>query len=123
MIAATLLMLAQAVPETPARQPSIAEMMATYHARTAAGVRCAAPDDSADITVCALRRADRWRLPLTVVDAGDPRHEGVPAERARLIAVPSRCAEKSLFLVGCGMAGMSVGTAGVHLAGERPLAP
>jgi hypothetical protein len=62
--------------------------------------------------------------PLTVIDPNDPRHEGVPAERERMLARTNNCQEKSTFLVGCGAAGVSVSTrSGVSLMGERPIAP
>ena len=75
---------------------------------------------SDDITICAKRDADRFRVPLETVDID----KGVPAERARLIERPNNCQEKSAFLVGCGKVGVGVSSQhGVVLGGERPIAP
>jgi hypothetical protein len=114
MIGAALLMLLQSVPD---------EALVRYRAKTAAGPRCATAADPAEVTVCGRRDADRYRVPLIERDPADPKNEGVPMERERLFARTSNCEEKSVFLVGCGKAGVSVGTNGFHLAGERPLAP
>lgn len=97
--------------------------MATYRARTRATVECrgARPDD---ITICARRDADRYRVPLDTIDRDDPKNEAVRVERDRLLARTDNCHEMSPFLVGCGKAGVGVSTSrGVHLLGERPLAP
>ncbi len=95
-----------------------------YRAMTSATPACSHPDGD-DVVVCGRRSADRYRAPLVVHDAGDPMYEGVPAERERLFARTDNCQEKSLFLVGCGSAGVkaTVGAGGVHVAGERALAP
>ena len=102
---------------------SASGMMAVYHDKTQGDARCAAPTGN-DVVVCGRRAADRYRVPLIEYDAGDPRHEGVPAERERLLARTNNCEEHSTFLVGCGMAGVTVSSQhGVVLDGERPLAP
>ena len=91
---------------------------------TRAGPQCTAPTDSSEVTVCGRRTADRYRVPLIEVTAGDPAHQGVPAERERLLARTTACQEHNAFQIGCGMAGVSVSTArGVTLGAERPLAP
>ena len=109
-----LLLLLQAVPE---------EAMVRYREKTAVTPRCAVAGDADEVTVCGRRAADRYRVPLIERAADDPKNEGVPMERERMLARTSNCREKSVFLVGCGKVGVSVGTAGVSLAGERPLAP
>ena len=94
------------------------------HAMTRASPQCTAPADSGEVTVCGRRQADRYRLPLVAVDLDDPGHEGVAAERDRLLARTTNCQEHRAFLVGCGMAGVTLSTRhGVALGGERPLAP
>jgi hypothetical protein len=94
-----------------------------YHEATRATVECNATH-SDDILVCARRDADRYRVPLVTVNADDPRNQGVPAERARLIERPNNCQEKSAFLVGCGKVGVGVSSQhGIVLGGERPIAP
>lgn len=113
------LILLLAAPDAPA-----AWAITPYRTLTSATPACSHPD-GADVVVCGRRTADRYRAPLIVHDAGDPRYEGVPAERERLFARTSNCQEKSLFLVGCGSFGVkaTVGAGGVTVAGERPLAP
>ena len=87
--------------------------------------RCSESPSSADVVVCGRRRADRYRLPLVMHDAGDPRHEGVPEERARLLARTSPLQQRGASLAGGGMAGMHAvtGGRGTQVAGLRPLAP
>jgi len=103
--------------------PQLDTAMDRYRTATRATIDCHdnQPDD---IVICGRREADRYRAPLTVTDPDDPRHEGVPAERERMLARTNNCQEKSTFLVGCGAAGVSVSTrSGVSLMGERPIAP
>jgi len=114
MIVAALLVLLQSTPDSA---------MVQYREKTAVGPRCAAAKDPGEVTVCGRRDADRYRVPLIERDPADPKNEGVPMERERMLARTSNCEEKSIFLIGCGKAGVSVGTGGFHLAGERPLAP
>jgi hypothetical protein len=93
-------------------------------ARTSAAIPCRTTSDQGEIVVCALRHADRYRVPFVQHDAGDPKHEAAFAERERLLARTSNCDEKSLFPVQCGMAGVSAratfGSSGTEL---RTLAP
>lgn len=89
--------------------PPQADLVATARERLAAERRCVLDPDSTDITVCGLRRADRFRVPFVVRDPGDPRHEGVHAERVRLLNPTNPVKELSPFLVGGGMAGVSAG--------------
>ncbi len=99
------------------------DAMARYRQKTTAGPRCASAEDAQEVLVCGRRDADRYRVPLVERDPADPKNEGVPMERERMLARTSNCEEKSIFLIGCGKAGVSVGTGGIRLAGERPLAP
>ena len=100
--------------------------VAHYRAITAVGPHCATAS-STDITVCARRNADRYRLPLIEPSSGDPKIQDVPGERERLFARTSNCQEKSLFLVGCGKVGVGMkagfGPGGIYGAQVRPLAP
>lgn len=94
-----------------------------YRALTAAEPRCRYDPNSTDITVCGLRRADRYRVPFVTHDAGDPRREPVMAERERYLARTSNCQEKSTFLIGCGSMGVSVKAGGGRDGPElRPMA-
>lgn len=93
--------------------------------RQIAGRRCVYDSAATDVTVCGLRHADRYRVPFVVHDPGDPRHEGVPAERVRLLHRTTPLDDLTPFLVGGGMAGvgMTVGADGARAAGLRKLAP
>lgn len=119
-------MLAAALMLMLAADDSVA-ILAEYRARTNADIRCRDTTDNGEIIVCGARAADRYRLPFIIYDAGDPRHEGVMAERERLQAQTTPCAEHSAFLVGCGMAGVHAsarfGSDGITGARLRPLAP
>lgn len=97
--------------------------MDVYRVLTAAEPRCVAHADTTDVTVCGLRRADRFRVPFLVPEKGDPRHEAVAAERHRYLARTDNCQDKSLFLVGCGSFGLSA-TVGGRQSGVsvRPMA-
>lgn len=83
-------------------------LIAKANTLTAAEQRCVPDPDSTDITVCGLRNADRFRVPLMVHDPGDPRYETVSAERNRLLHRTNPVQDLSPFLVGGGMAGVSV---------------
>ena len=99
--------------------------MGNYQAMTRVEPRCSAPRAGNEIVVCGRRRADRWRMPYILKEAGDPTIQNVSAERNGLIATTTPCQDNSVFLVGCGKGvGVSVNTAigggsGVKL---RPLA-
>lgn len=119
MLATMLLVLAGA-------EGSAERVFADYLRATAVAVRCPERAQSGEVVVCGRRRADGYRLPLEIVpDAGDPRHEGVLAERERLQAKRDNCREKSAFLIGCGMAGagVSTGGGGTRLLAARELSP
>lgn len=102
-----------------------ADPIHTARTKLSAEQRCAVDPDSTDVTVCGMRRADRFRVPFVTHDPGDPRHEPVMAERTRLLARTTPIQEKSLFLVGGGMAGvsMTLGPGGVRTEGLRTPAP
>jgi hypothetical protein len=111
-----------------AGQPADAQTaLVHYRAVTAVGPHCDTGANGTDITVCARRNADRYRLPLIEQDAGSPKIQNVSAERERLFASTSNCQEKSLFLVGCGKVGVGAtagfGPGGIYGARLRPLAP
>lgn len=115
MIAATWPVLAHADERTVVRN---------YLALTQVEPRCSAPRAATEIVVCGRRRADRWRVPYLLKEAGDPSIQNVSAERNGLIPTTTPCQERSIFLVGCGKVGIGVSTAiggetGVKL---RPLA-
>lgn len=90
--------------------PIAADVDALFQAaldRTAAEHRCAPAADSTDITVCGLRRADRFRVPIVVHDPGDPRYQSVRQEREALLHRTNAVQDKSYFLVNTGQAGVT----------------
>ena len=91
-------------------------VLEVYREKTSVDRRCVRSANTTDITVCGLRDADRFRVPFSARDPGDPLWEPVPEERRRYLARTDNCEEKSLFLVGCGAFGLSVTTGG---DGER----
>lgn len=101
------------------------DVLETARVKLAAERRCVVDPDSTDVTVCGMRRADRFRVPFITHDPGDPRHETVMTERKRLLARTTPLQEKSPFLVGGGHAGVTVtaGAGGVRAEGARPPAP
>jgi hypothetical protein len=96
-----------------------------HRAATRAEIPCRATDAQDEITVCALRDADRYRVPFVEITPGDPHHEGVFDERVRSFAVTNNCTEMRLMQVGCGMVGISLSTSGsgVRVATKREPAP
>lgn len=103
----------------------VEEALKAYREKTSAEIRCRQTREHDEILVCAARDSDRYRLPLIEIDPGDRQHEGVFEEAARLQARTNKCQDLSLFLVGCGAAGigLSVGAGGSRFQGLRPLAP
>lgn len=99
--------------------------LARANSRLAPEQPCAVDPDSTDVTVCGLRRADRLRVPFNLATPGDPRREGVMAERTRLLHRTNPIADLSPFLVGGGMAGasVSVGADGTRAETLRRPAP
>jgi hypothetical protein len=100
--------------------------MNKYLAMTKVEPRCSAPKASSEIIVCGRRRADRWRVPYLLKEAGDPSIQNVSAERNLLASEPrAPCGTTAFFATAaCGKVGLSVSTAiggesGVKL---RPLA-
>lgn len=110
----TLLLLAQA-----------ADPMAQARTMLAAERGCAFDPDTTDVTVCGRRAADRFRVPLIVADLGDPLHEGVAAERTRLLARTTPLHDLGPFQVGGGFAGVTMTAGGGKAAAVtgRKLAP
>ncbi|MBC7987715.1 MAG: hypothetical protein H7X93_13760 [Sphingomonadaceae bacterium] len=106
--------------------PAQAEFTAEQ-ALAASRARFAATDDECqssgrEIVVCAqINTNDRYRLPFVAIAPGDPRHESVTAERARLQANPGTCQGWSFFRAQCGSVGvsLSVGAGGARFGGTR----
>ena len=106
-----------------------AALIAGERLRTAAETRCVVDPDTTDITVCGLRHADRFRVPLATPVVA--RRDDVVAERAELLHRNTPIQDLSPFLVGGGMAGVhagiglgpSAGSGKVNAGGIRPIAP
>lgn len=102
-----------------------ADPFAAAQAKLAAERRCVIDPDTTDVTVCGMRRADRFRVPFVVRDPADPKNQSVMTERKRMLAKTTPLQEKGPFLVGGGHAGATVtaGADGVRAEGVRALAP
>ena len=102
-----------------------ATTFAEYRAKTRASLSCLATQETGEVVVCALRNADQYRVPFTTIVAGDPKREGVDAERERYFAKTTPCQDMGPFLIGCGKVGVTatVGARGVRFETERELAP
>jgi hypothetical protein len=98
--------------------------MGKYQAMTRVEPRCSAPKAGNEIIVCGRRRADRWRVPFILKEAGDPSIQNVSAERNGLIPTTTPCQDNSVFLIGCGRVGVSasIGFATGQGVKLRPLA-
>jgi hypothetical protein len=109
-----------AFPVQAAEPPTIQK----YQAMTRVEPRCSAPKAGNEIIVCGRRKADRWRVPYLLKEAGDPSIQNVSAERNGLIPTTTPCQDRSIFLVGCGKVGLtaSVGIGGGQGVKLRPLA-
>ena len=102
--------------------PAAADPIGAYLEKTSVEPRCKASAGS-EIIVCGRREADRHRVPFLVPTPGDPKTMGVPAERAMLTYEPTPCEKQGPYLIGCGMAGVSVSTKfGTGDIEYRPLA-
>lgn len=98
-------------------------LIASAKARISVEQHCVPSASETDVTVCGLRNADRFRVPFVVHDPGDPAHEGVRAERTRLLHQTSPLQELSPFQVGDGMAGVTATMGGDGGMSTRTPAP
>jgi hypothetical protein len=122
--AAFLLATLAAFPVTGAEPETSEDILSRYTALTSAEPNCRRGRAADEIIVCGRRDADRYRVPLLVPTPGDPRQEGLYDERERLQHITTLCQDNSIFLVGCGMAGVTVSTSlGDRKPRLRPLAP
>ncbi len=102
--------------------PAHADPMTQYESMTQVAVhRCSRPSSS-EIIVCGRRAADKWRVPLIVYEAGDPRAETVSGERNRLASAPTLKCGIGAILAGCGKAGVSMSATGREPPKFRTLA-
>lgn len=94
------------------------DAMDSYRQKTAADSRCVVDANATDVTVCGMRRADRFRVPFVAPAPGDPAIQDVPAERERMLYRRSPVQELSPFLVGGGLAGAHFSTRSGFGAGQ-----
>lgn len=92
------------------------QALTVYRERTAVAVRCTRPAGE-QIVVCGRRAADKWRVPFVGFAPGDPDTPDVMGERERWQHKTTPCENLSVYLVGCGMVGVSVST---RLDGSGP---
>ncbi len=100
----------------PAHAETAERALKVYGEKTAVAVRCTRPAGE-QIVVCGRRAADKWRVPFVGFAPGDPDTPDVMGERERWQNKTTPCQNLSVFLVGCGMAGVSVTT---RLDGSGP---
>jgi hypothetical protein len=84
-------------------------VLADYHALTTPIVHCVKPKDDTEITVCARRKADNYRVPLVL--SASPQNSAPLRTAALTDDHHTPCGEGS-FMVRCGYAGVSVSTNG-----------
>lgn len=104
-------------------QTDAATLVDTARRMTSAEHRCVQDPHSTDITVCGLRNADRFRVPLASAPA---RRDNVTERRAALTHARTPMEDMGPFLVGGGAAGVSAtvgGSDGSNVGGMRPPAP
>lgn len=83
-------------------------LLRTHREKTRAAIACEKPADPNEVTICALREADKkYRVPFVTARAVDNR----PAETARVLEdTMFQCGVSGPFLAQCsGMVGVTVG--------------
>lgn len=111
-----------------ALQAETATLVDTARRMTSVMQRCVQDPDTTDITVCGLRQADRYRVPLKTAP---PRRDNVAEQRAALTQARTPMQDMGPFLVGGGAAGVKAtvgfgpgeGSGATSLAGMRTPAP
>ena len=84
-------------------QADAATLVHKARSMTSADRRCVYDPDTTDITVCGLRNADRFRVPLVSAPA---RRDDVREQRAALTHARTPMEDMGPFLVGGGSAGV-----------------
>ncbi|WP_347093354.1 hypothetical protein [Sphingomonas parapaucimobilis] len=117
MLATMLVMMMAGLSARPSVQgddtppPSVDTIVAKTRRLTSVETRCVYDPNATDITVCGRRNADRFRIPFEIPpEPGDRHHEGVMEERTRLLARSTPVKDLSPFLVGGGLAGVTMDT-------------
>jgi hypothetical protein len=108
-----------------AQDASVETALKEYREKTRADVPCRRAADENEIVVCALRDADRFRVPLITSSAG----REASGERLNYLlssdAAGFVSCGKGAFMVRCGSVGVgvTVDSGGGTRTSERPLAP
>jgi hypothetical protein len=108
--------------DTEGQKPDrVDAVLADYHALTSTSVHCVKPKDDTEISVCALRKADNYRVPLIL--SSSPQNS-VPLRTATLLDPHRTPCGEGAFTSQCGYVGVSVSTNGhgVHYV-QREKAP
>jgi hypothetical protein len=108
-----------------AQQAGVEAAMARYRDATRAEYRCDPTADTGEIVVCALRGADRFRVPILEATPGDPKAVDALSERNRLVKMPTLGCGLAASYEGCGMVGVTAtaNSRGVGVSRPRPIAP
>ena len=96
--------------------PAVTAAIAAYREKTAGEVPCRSTEDDGEIVVCALRDADRYRVPFVA-----PSAQELPDQRvARLVGGRTEpdCGQGA-FMAHCGFVGASVSVGGRGLQWVR----
>ena len=85
------------------------DILERHRAATRADAPCEAPTDPNEVTVCARRDADRYRVPFVATSLKD----SVPTERARLLEPKmGGCGRVGAFFNDCGFVGVTTTVGG-----------
>lgn len=108
-----------------AQQSTAQTALARYRDATRAEYRCERSEAANEVTVCALRDADQFRVPILEPTPGDPKIVDAIAERERLVTMPALACGLQTSFEGCGMFGATatVNSRGVGVSKPRPIAP
>ncbi|MFV0623003.1 hypothetical protein ACBY01_03185 [Sphingomonas sp. ac-8] len=108
-----------------AQQGAAETALTRYRNATRAEYRCERSEAENEVTVCALRDADRFRVPILEPTPGDPKIVDAISERNRLVKMPALACGLQTSFEGCGMFGATatVNSNGVGVSRPRPLAP
>jgi hypothetical protein len=107
-----------------ALQTDAASLIDTARRLTSAENRCVYDMNTTDITVCGLRQADRFRVPLATQTRD--RRDNVTEQRAALVHARTPMEDMGPFPVGGGAAGVRAtvgGAGGAKVDGMRTPAP
>ena len=109
MLLMAMLLLAGGQDADGQKPDRVGAVLADYHALTTSTVHCVKPKDDTEISVCANRKADNYRVPLVL--SSSPQNS-VPLRTAVLTDDHHTPCGEGAFTVRCGSIGVSVSTNG-----------